>query len=823
MLKNMKVGVKLAVGFGALLVLTVLLGVFAVRGFNGVQHAVEIADDANRMVKNMLHCGTERMGMYVYGISPNGADNKTSIDRWREHIASTEELIEEVRHQTRSKEAQKQLDAIGGAMGNYKRAGEAYIAGMYNEMDEVSLSQLNNSFVQTAKTVLEEVEDFRAMEKQIMLDRQGSAKNATFLFIALGIVLSIIVALAITKSITAPIRKLQASADAIALGNVNEDVQINQMDEIGKLADSFRTMQDNLKLKVKISENLAQGITDCNFQIASEQDVLGKSLLRVCEELKTLDEEFSNLVIAAVEGRLEKRGDAGKFKGAYSAIVKGGNEVIETLVGHLNAVPAPAMIIDKAMNIRYINSVGASVGGKTPDQVRGKKCYDHFKTKDCNTPNCACARAMRSNAMEKSETQATPQAGTELEISYVGVPVKDLKGEVIGALEIVSDQTDIKRAQKKADKVAKFQAHEVRKISDVLSNVADGDLTVHYEIEEADEDTRAVRDSFADIATGLQNTCAGLNDILSQVALAVDQVSSGSQEVSDSSQSLSQGATEQASSLEEITSTMTQIGSQTKLNAENAGQANRLADDARNSAEKGNSQMQQMLNAMQDINSSSTEISKIIKVIDEIAFQTNLLALNAAVEAARAGVHGKGFAVVADEVRNLAQRSATAAKETTELIEGSGKRVEAGAKIANETAEALGEIVDGITKVNDLIGDISMASNEQTQGIDQINEALQQVEQVTQGNTSNAEESASAAEELSSQAVHLKQMLSKFKLKSDSRPKMIGRAIPSEPKKRRSDSEWGGAPRKAIGNGKKSGEVRPEEVIALDDADFGSF
>jgi len=247
-----------------------------------------------------------------------------------------------------------------------------------------------------------------------------------------------------------------------------------------------------------------------------------------------------------------------------------------------------------------------------------------------------------------------------------------------------------------------------------------------------------------------------IRHIIEALLEGAEQVASASGQVSAASQSLAEGATEQAAGLEETSSSLEEMSSMTKQNAENAGQANILAADARKAAEGGAASMRRMIEAINEIQKSSDETARILKVIDEIAFQTNLLALNAAVEAARAGEAGKGFAVVAEEVRNLAMRSAEAAKNTADMIEESVRNSRNGVTISEEVRQALDGIVSGISKTTDLVGEIAAASQEQAQGIDQVNTAVAQMDKVTQQNAANAEESASASEEMSTQAGQLK-------------------------------------------------------------------
>ncbi len=274
------------------------------------------------------------------------------------------------------------------------------------------------------------------------------------------------------------------------------------------------------------------------------------------------------------------------------------------------------------------------------------------------------------------------------------------------------------------------------------------------------------------ITKPLNRVILGLND-------GADQVNDAASQVAGASQHLAQGANDQASSLEETTSALEEMAAMTRTNAENARHASDLSAEARVAAESGNQTVLALNNAMSAINQSSDEIRKIIKVIEEIAFQTNLLALNAAVEAARAGEHGKGFAVVADEVRSLAQRSATASREITELIENSVAKAKEGSGVAEQAGTLLVRIKDHVTQVSDLINEVARASNEQAQGVDQVNVAMSQMDAVTQQNAAGAEESASAAEQLSAQSQTVKSMVDdlialvegrKARLNSHSRP-----------------------------------------------------
>ncbi|MGL1888900.1 MAG: methyl-accepting chemotaxis protein [Reichenbachiella sp.] len=257
----------------------------------------------------------------------------------------------------------------------------------------------------------------------------------------------------------------------------------------------------------------------------------------------------------------------------------------------------------------------------------------------------------------------------------------------------------------------------------------------------------------------LSETSDTFKSIVDNLQGSSSQVSSAATQLSDASQQLSEGASEQSSSLEEISSSLEEVASMSKQNSKNSNESKTLAQSATDIVDGSRKSMVTMKGTMEKIKTSSDETFKIIKTIDEIAFQTNLLALNAAVEAARAGEAGKGFAVVAEEVRNLAQRSAEAAKNTSELIEQSKQNSDEGVRSTNSVSESMDQINEAIVKVSQLVNEVAAASNEQTQGVEQINGAILQLNKVTQSNAANSEETAASSEELNGQASVLSSMV----------------------------------------------------------------
>jgi len=743
---------------------------------------IEKADDANRLIKIFL---ASRQAEKNFMISEN---QKYHVEV-ENSIKKILELCQDLKTRFKNKNNINKVNTIVEAIEHYFESFEK----LYDliEHQKVSLTEMINA----ARKAQKETNEIRDGQKRLMNEGLSNANQMTLTFTLIAIAMGLFFSWFIARSISNPVSKIVSFIDRVRSGEVLT-LDIDSKDEIGIMSDGLNQM--------------------------------------VTETQK--------------------------------------------LVSNLENIPTPIMEIDREYNVIYMNKAGRDIVNLPMSDIKGKKCYSFFKTGHCQTSDCCCHKAMNMGQVNTADTIADP-TGLDIPIRYTGAPVKDLNGNIVGAIEFILNVegereinnaiikminginegdftmrgdasqftgnyaelvtnvnnivdafvTPLKRIQEYVAMISRGEIPEpiteqAKGDFEILNNnlnmcisavnrlVKDAKQLVQASLE-GQLDTRADvsqhQGDFAEVVKGINdtldaillpikeaqdilenissgnlkkfvageykgdhsiiknainNTLSSLNEILNQVGDVSENVAASATQLTSASHNLSEGAQQQAASVEEITASVHQTDQQIKQNADNANAANQLVSETNEAATTGQNEMQQLSKAMEEIFEASQNISKIIKVIDEIAFQTNILALNAAVEAARAGQHGKGFAVVAQEVRNLAGRSAQAAKETAEMIEGSNKKVNEGVDFAGRTEEALKKIVENVLKVKDLVAEIATASKEQTQAMGQINEGMGQINTAVQNISSQSEETASAATQLTSQSDDLKSQLTKFQL-----------------------------------------------------------
>ncbi len=518
--------------------------------------------------------------------------------------------------------------------------------------------------------------------------------------------------------------------------------------------EAFKNSGKKMGINVYTKHDLYGTVAFMNYRIEHNGEFLG---------IMSVALDLTDLVGRIVDNTIGTKGETFVIKNSGLVTVHKNQDLIETL--SLDTVPQWKKHLEK-MNASEMHSFTINEKGKS---------YYVYTHKVEGVDWILVTKASRSELMAKMNGALIISIFATLLIIAIGVwliynrvspIIQELSGVVKLAEKIGDGDLSVSLATERTDEIGELvtamthMTSALRKKADVLSAVADGDLTVEV-IAESDQDG---------LADSLIRMKSSLSEVLGSVSDAIQQVNEGADQISSLSQSLSVGASEQAASLEEISSSVALIGHQAQESSKESMNAKVIAGETKKRASEGCESVTLLTDSMNRINAAAREITKIIKLIDDIAFQTNLLALNAAVEAARAGQHGKGFAVVADEVRNLANRSAEAVGQTTKMVENALTAIEQGHSLTKQTTDQFHVILSDVEQIVDNLGSISAKSADQAQAINQVSAGLSQIDSVIQGTAASSEEGAATSEELAAQTHVLAELIRRFKLEpSDDR------------------------------------------------------
>ncbi|RAU16676.1 hypothetical protein DN062_16765 [Nitrincola tibetensis] len=564
-----------------------------------------------------------------------------------------------------------------------------------NSLADVGALQQQIAAQTMGQTLVYQTQSFNYLNNVVRMNMDAAALNVdedlakatqlkllSLFAMILGVLLSAVLGIRITRDITRPLQLLVTSVKHVSQSSdFSHQVAYSKKDEVGEVVESFNHLLDSQK----------QALQEASETVASLAS--GDFSLRV---------------------KRHYEGDLAKLK-------EGINASADTIVLTMNE-------LGKVMQALKQGQFDIQI---SPDLVSGE-----FRRmlEDASQGT----RALRNSIDDIIKVMSATQSGHFNERVNA-----DASGDLLKLKEMIN-----------ASVVALHNA--IEDISRVMVAQSKGDLTQTIATQYPGD--------LGVLTSAANHTAEKLQEVILRIRLAVEAVNTAAAEIAMGNTDLSQRTEEQASSLEETASSLEELTSTVKMNADNARQANVLAQTASRIAEEGGIKARTVEKTMDAITDSSKKIADITSLIDGIAFQTNILALNAAVEAARAGEQGRGFAVVASEVRALAQRSAAAAKEIKELIAQSSDIVKTGNTLVKETGLTIQEIVESVKRVTDLMADISAASEEQSQGIAQVNQAVLQMDEVTQQNAALVEEAAAAAESLEEQAQSLKESVALFKL-----------------------------------------------------------
>lgn len=561
--------------------------------------------------------------------------------------------------------------------------------------------------------------------EKLLVTRADNAKQdklATLIGVITVVIIATLVGLFLIRYITSTLRTLLDTFNSISQGNFRNSINLDIADELGDVLRGLHSLQVKLNAELVETRTIATNSLRIERALDNVEScvMVANNNREIIYMNKTVEAMFKHAE-SDIRKELPKF-DASKLMGAN--------------IDQFHKNPAHQAGMLARLESTYTS--GLEIGGRHMNIVANP-------VTDSDGSRIGTVVEWRDRTKEVS---------IEREIENIVDSVKS--GNLSARLGLDDKSGFFAELSKGINELTEVIDNVFRDVASTMQSMSEGDLTNRI--------TSDYQGVYLNCKNDINTTIDKLNEIFGQVAESANFINNSSQEIASGNNNLSQRAEQQAANLEQTAASMEQLTSTVKNNAENAQKADKLASSARELAEKGGSVVTAAVSAMREINESSTKIADIIGVIDEIAFQTNLLALNASVEAARAGEQGRGFSVVATEVRNLAQRSATAARESKDLIQTSVQKVRTGTEFVNETGKSLTEIVTSVKKVGTIIAEIASASVEQSSGIGQVNQAVAQMDEITQQNAALAEEASAASVSMSDLSHNMVDLLSFFRL-----------------------------------------------------------
>ncbi len=812
MVRNMKIGTKLAIGFGVLTVILVVictLGLVRLTVLGSMVNEIvsvripimdrvdELGDSANvgaRAVRNMI-------------IFTDHAEILKEKERIVQARTQNNENLEALKKAYPAGKGKELVDAIISSRQIYLpvlvEIMDLSVAGKKKEATEIlikKLRQLQQVYMDNLSELVKYERAAAGMEAAQSREIYRSSRNIIAGSGVLAIILSVTMAWWLKRNITRPIRQCVDVAQRISRGETDIEITMANNDETGELLDAMKLMVENVQKLVNDASYLTmaamegklatradaskhhggyrqivEGINDTLDAVIGPLNVAAEYVDRIAkgdippritdsyngdfneiknnlnqciEAVNALVADANMLSRAAVEGKLATRADASKHQGEFNKIVAGVNDTLDAVIGPLNVAA------------EYVDRIAK---GDIPPRITDSYNGDFNEIKNNLNQCIEAVNALVADANMLSRAAVEGKLATRADASKhqgnfnkIVAGVNDTLDAVIGPLNVAAEYVDRIAKGDNPPRITDSYNGDFNEIKNNLNVL----ISSMSEITDAAKQIAdgnlmvQIKERSADdqLMQAIEKMLEKLKDVVKNVQDASNMVASGSMELTSKTEQISQGATEQASSAEEVSSSMEQMTSNIIQNADNAQQTERLAVKSAEDAKDGGQAVAETVTAMK-------EIANKISIIEELARQTNMLALNAAIEAARAGEHGKGFAVVAAEVRRLAERSQTAAGEINLLSASS-------VQIAEKAGEMLGRIVPAIQKTADLVQEINAASNEQKNGADQINKAVQQLDQVIQQNAAGSEEIAATADRLREQAEQLQGAIGFFRIET---------------------------------------------------------